>query len=758
MAKKEEGSSSPSWGASFFMPTSEDVATAFAAAASAINPPSRPSVVFSSKEEGGGGDSPLERLQRQVSKAVRNFYETPKAKSTVYNPEVLTSQKRQWAKYQVQYLDHKPLKDPSRLFESVVVVGLHPNCDTQALERQYIARRSEGSTGRLRSALQASQNHSRVEPSLEPQVLLVYPPDKEPPIKYKDLHSFCFPGGIEVHAVERTPSMSELNEIILSQEHLRPSDLSFVFRLQVADNSTLYGCCLLVEEIVNKPSRLLSTVLDKQPACSSRSRYVMTTRRCYCILTRLPFFELHFGVLNSIFLEERLEHLMSGISCASLEPPTDFSIGESLNDLTLKQRDSGDTKEQSGEAEEISDNGTCDETQKLERIEMCFPESKAEVDDSSLIIKQDRESCLPNPEPLLRCPYLDEVEPCERRHFRTNADDTEKNEASFSGQEDGSSNLDILEWAKSKKNGSLQILSEYYQSKCPERGSTITFHPLEHLHPVKYNRPDEAALHTPGSAIDLRSCSTSLEFAEAHTALMAEEEAAALSTWAVASLCGSLRLENVLMILAGALLEKQIAFICSNLGILAASVLSIIPIIRPFRWQSLLMPVLPDDMLEFLDAPVPYIVGVKNKTSEVQSKLTNVIVVDVIKNQVKSPSIPQLPQYRDLYNALSPYHSKLVGESYLAKKRPVYECTDVQVEAAKGFLDVLRLYLDSLCSNLQSHTITNVQSNNDKVSLLLKESFIDSFPSRHRPFMKLFLDTQLFSVHTDLVLSFIQKL
>ena len=101
MSKNEEGSSSPSWGASFFMPTSEDVATAFAAAASAINPP-RPSVVFSSKDE--GGDSPLERLQRQVSKAVRNFYETPKTKSTVYNPEVLTSQKRQWAKYQVQYL------------------------------------------------------------------------------------------------------------------------------------------------------------------------------------------------------------------------------------------------------------------------------------------------------------------------------------------------------------------------------------------------------------------------------------------------------------------------------------------------------------------------------------------------------------------------------------------------------------------------------------------------------------------------------
>jgi hypothetical protein len=271
---------------------------------------------------------------------------------------------------------------------------------------------------------------------------------------------------------------------------------------------------------------------------------------------------------------------MSGISCASLEPPTDFSNEDSLNDSSPQQRDSGDTKEQTVEAgsklpkaDEISDNGTCEANQKADDSAESI-DRVTKADDSLPIIKQGRESCLPEPGPLLRCPYLDEISdsstsfqaaPCERRHSRTSADDTETDEASFSGQDDTSSNFDILEWAKSKKNGSLQILCEYYQLKCPARGSTITFHPLEHLHPVEYHRPNEVALHTPGSAIDLRSCSTSLELAEAHTTLMAEEEAAALSTWAVASLCGSLRLDNVLMILAGALLEKQIVFVCSNL-------------------------------------------------------------------------------------------------------------------------------------------------------------------------------------------------
>ncbi|TKY72858.1 DENN domain-containing protein 5B [Spatholobus suberectus] len=387
--------------------------------------------------------------------------------------------------------------------------------------------------------------------------------------------------------------------------------------------------------------------------------------------------------------------------------------------------------------------------------------------DAFVTNKQSEDRRLPNAIlPLLRyCQYESsesscsfQSSPCEDRNFRSDADDTETEDASFSGQEDLNDLHDILEWAKANNCGSLQIISEYYRLSCPARGSALRFHPLEHLHPLEYHRPDETVLCLAGSTVDLKSCITGLELAEAHNSLLTEEEATALSIWAVACICGALRLENVLTFFAGALLEKQIVFVCSNLGILSASVLSVIPLIRPYQWQSLLMPVLPNDMLEFLDAPVPYIVGIKNKTNEVLSKLTNnVILVDANRNQVKSSTIPQLPRQKELISSLRSYHATLVGESYLGRKRPVYECSEVQVEAAKGFLSVLRSYLNSLCYNIRSHTITNVQSNDDKVSLLLKESFIDSFPYRDRPFMKLFVDTQLFSVHTDLVLSFFQK-
>ncbi|KAK8597668.1 hypothetical protein V6N13_095068 [Hibiscus sabdariffa] len=782
---KSEDSGSPGWSVSFFMQTTEEVARAVAAA-------------YSSKDE--NGDSHFQKLQHHVSRVLKGFSQPHEMGSGTYNPEVLTSQKRQWARFHLQYLDHRSWKEPSSLFESMVVVGLPPNCDTQALQRQYVTRNFEGS-GKLQSAL-SYQNSSHIEPNIEPQVLFVYPPEKQLPLKHKDLVAFCFPGGVEVHAIEKTPSMSELNEILLSQEHLKQSDLSFVFRLQVADSSTLYGCCVLVDEMVQKPSGLLSLVSDRQPAYPSLSRYVMTTRRCYCILTRLPFFDLHFAVLNSIFDEERLERLTKSIGDIDLELSDSYSNEANLDDVSTDQGAledmqntgtetsesiSGSSKPGDGEGNNLDhqllvrdfdkkkavNHGTVLpidlETEmfssKKDFSDVNHEDCGTDVDDFTTN-KQVAERCSPNAVlPLLRYYQYESSEsscsfqgsPCEDRNLRSDIDDTETEETSISGQENSSVHLDILEWAKANNHGSLRILCEYYCSPCPARGTTLRFHPLEHLHPLEYHRPDEQVLHIAGSTVDLISSSTSLELAEAQTALLTEEEATSLSTWAVACMCGSLRLEHVLTIIAGALLEKQIVVVCSNLGILSAIVLSIVPLIRPYQWQSLLMPILPDDMLDFLDAPVPYIVGVKNKTSELQSKLANVVLVDANKNQLKASGIPQLPQRRELFASLSPYHAKLVGESYLGKKRPICECSDMQVEAAKGFLSVLRSYLDSLCSNMRSHTITNVQSNNDKVSLLLKESFIGSFPYRDRPFMKLFVDTQLFSVHSDLVLSFIQK-
>lgn len=125
---------------------------------------------------------------------------------------------------------------------------------------------------------------------------------------------------------------------------------------------------------------------------------------------------------------------MSGISRTSLEPSIDLSNGESLNDSSPQHKDFGDTKEQTGsevsEAEEISDNGSCEANQKVDpnldplksMVEKTsgFAESNdhvAKADDSLPVIKHSTESSLPDPGPLLRCPYLDEISDSNTRYI-----------------------------------------------------------------------------------------------------------------------------------------------------------------------------------------------------------------------------------------------------------------------------------------------------------------------------------------------------
>jgi len=101
MVDKNDGSEGLKFNTSHLIQTTEEVARAFIAAASAATAQSaRPSVVYSSKDESG---SPMQKLQQQFSKIMKGFSSSPDL-SGPYNPEVLTTQKRQWSRFQLKSL------------------------------------------------------------------------------------------------------------------------------------------------------------------------------------------------------------------------------------------------------------------------------------------------------------------------------------------------------------------------------------------------------------------------------------------------------------------------------------------------------------------------------------------------------------------------------------------------------------------------------------------------------------------------------
>ncbi|XP_072987918.1 uncharacterized protein [Typha latifolia] len=720
---------------------------------------------------------------------------------TTMNLEMLANQKRQWYQIHSKFRDHKQHKEPTSLYEHFFVLGLHSYANVDLIEEAF-AKRKAWELDVAKSEildLRKIQYHGHI-PTLEPQILFKYPPGKRVEMREGDLPAFCFPEGVKARLIEKTPSMSDLNEIVFGQEHLARDDLSFVFCLKVSDNATLYGICLHVQEIVQRAPGILGAVSPLTHSSYKPSRFLVSAPRCYCLLTRVPFFELHYEMLNSIIAQERLDRITQFVNEITLNDSVPHSVKEhdqldedfdsperllcnnwtgfaipveSVSGLIssagvssyrdappISLRNWEPQSPESVSNSEASDLGHVKELDKeIRKSWQQFDEYTSETSesrcDSFERVNGTFENGQNSPEvgTMYSSVNLERVESMEslQSSVRGAGSDDEDDEL-CSKHETNIGDEKVMEWAKAHNNEPLQIVCGYHSLPLPPRGGEVVFHPLEHLQPIKYCRPGLSSLDL-GSTFPHYNRYCPAEANEVNARLAAAEEAFALSIWTIATVCRALSLESVLALFAGALLEKQVVVICPNLGILSAIVMSVIPMIRPFEWQSLLLPVLPRKMLDFLDAPVPFIVGIQHKPADFKMKTSNLVRINVKKDQVKTCSLPQLPRYRELVSDLSPIHGRLSCEKSVAKRHPIYKCSEVQAEAAGHFLHVMKCYLESLCSDLRSHTITDVQSNNDRVSLLLKDSFVDSFPTRDRPFVKLFVDTQLFSVLSDSRLS-----
>ena len=82
-------------------------------------------------------------------------------------------------------------------------------------------------------------------------------------------------------------------------------------------------------------------------------------------------------------------------------------------------------------------------------------------------------------------------------------------------------------------------------------------------------------------------------------------------------------------------------------------------------------------------------------------------------------------------------------------RHPVAEPSPAARRAARAFLVAWREYLQALVHNLRAYAITDVNRRAEKVSILLKDSFVDSFSRSDRSFMKAFCETQMFDVFAD---------
>lgn len=166
----------------------------------------------------------------------------------------------------------------------------------------------------------------------------------------QNIKHFCFPNGVETRWIQTSRRMSstDLHSVIFgSLTQLESSENSFIFL--VTTDVLLFGVCVYVNEMLGDPSALVREKLQlggdlfndagmkekldldsgtkrrpvaAAPANAARREAFhaslrrptktttdVVTKRCYCFVTRFPFFSLHFEVLYGLLARDRLYRL-----------------------------------------------------------------------------------------------------------------------------------------------------------------------------------------------------------------------------------------------------------------------------------------------------------------------------------------------------------------------------------------------------------------------------------------------------------------
>eukprot|EP01100_Stratorugosa_tubuloviscum_P007116 TRINITY_DN2992_c1_g2_i1.p1 TRINITY_DN2992_c1_g2~~TRINITY_DN2992_c1_g2_i1.p1 ORF type:complete len:711 (+),score=304.94 TRINITY_DN2992_c1_g2_i1:79-2211(+) len=584
---------------------------------------------------------------------------------------------------------------------------------------------------------------------IDPQILYYYPNDKPPNLP--GVADFCFPDkviNIPACKYDKTNTNS-----------ISPDNAS-AFVLTTEDATNYYGIALCKDFFIqgrisnNEPISQVDSSPDssKPNSPGSPSNFALFTPRCYCIITKFPFFRFHLDLLYSLFeLEELISHKIieeeNVPAVATLRPHSPRTNNNNNAFASIKS-----PKKNQNRQSEI----------------LLFPSTSSDSIFSEFLYQsqQSQQNHQPQSQPQSQPQPQSQSQPQpQQNHLHPNYHSNRNSiipgtHHLFSPSSSSSSPLfsqDINTQNEQSKRSSLKgpvllhfidsmflkqpyflrqieiigylhtILENYLRLEIPENGATLTFHiPSCHLIDLNAIRKEK------------------IEFLRPFEQDGEEEEL--FAEWSLPLLFNTFSRQTLLQILSCVLLEKQIIFVYPSVRILSALVLSWTALLRPFAYHSVLIPILPTKMFSFLEAPVPFIVGT-TKLPELCPP--DVIVINVSKKKIESSQlIPLLPNITELKKKIEPYIKELDRTKEPNLERP-YVTTEEQYTLLRGISTNFQIFFSNLFANFYEHTLRDCTDSNNPITVFLKESFLAAQSNDDIKFMKPFCETQMFLQFSD---------
>lgn len=185
----------------------------------------------------------------------------------------------------------------------------------------------------------------------------------------------------------------------------------------------------------------------------------------------------------------------------------------------------------------------------------------------------------------------------------------------------------------------------------------------------------------------------------------------------------ALNVENMISLFASALNERHMLITSRKLDRLSSCVQALNTLLYPMHWQHIFIPVLPSDLLAYLQAPMPFLIGVPEPTFKKLrlDELSEAVVLLADDNIVRTPhdDVKSLPS--EITNSL---------------RNDLKHQVAIDDSVSRAFLRALVMLIGGYREALEFNDGEKITFNHER--------FIATRTSQYQPFLRKMLELQMF--------------
>lgn len=193
--------------------------------------------------------------------------------------------------------------------------------------------------------------------------------------------------------------------------------------------------------------------------------------------------------------------------------------------------------------------------------------------------------------------------------------------------------------------------------------------------------------------------------------------------------------EQVIQVFAATVLERRIIFVAEELSTLSQVIHAVVALLHPFTWQHTLISIVPESLIDYVMAPIPYLLGVQKTMLDFVTDHTDLLIVDLTEG-AENTFITSMGDE----NTIIP--RKLVEEILLALSARKEESTPEELK--KVVSDAFLTFFVKTVGHFASYV---KRDRRGQQGVFQKKSFYKAVePKATRCFLKKFVQTQMFDL------------